>query len=135
MSWFNPIMDYIAPNFFRRSPFRSSQFIAGTIMMLLCTAIGCTVLVLHWSELYPFPAPFVCLALVVIPVLWIRALQEHSRVRRIFNTGTSVVPPGSPADQAMRAAASMIYYGLLYAFLADGFLSLALLAVLHRCSY
>ena len=120
------------PEFFARSPFRSSYFLWNTAFLVLDFCAGTLVFVRYWERLPDATRMNVVIVMVGMLILWARALVDHRKVHSLYARGEiRDVAPGSPLDVALRAAASMTHFGMMYSFLAVGFLVLGFPWVLH----
>jgi hypothetical protein len=118
------------PLFFRRSAFRSPYFIANTITLGLALLGSVSVLARTWSLVPSFTRVWLMIAPLGMVLLWMRAIIDHRKIRRLFESGE--IRELTPAlDRALRAAASMTHSGLMYTFFIGGTLivNLAIVAV------
>ena len=116
------------PVLFERPLHRSLEFRANTLMMLLCLAVETIILVRYWA---PFPALIKFLLVLVGCFLfgcWIRAVADHTNLRRIRSRGIRE----DAVVAATRLAAGSIIMGTSNVFTAVLLLLVTMLLALHH---
>jgi hypothetical protein len=90
------------------------------------------IVVVRWSTRLPMlTVGWLAYAAISMLVLWARAWKDHARIRELFRSGQiDKVEPGSPMDRVLRAAAWLGVWGLFFAFLGIGAVTVALGGVL-----
>lgn len=109
------------PSFFSKSPFRSFFFVGDTLLLILTLAILGFVVVGHWPRLPAISVYWLCLVGFSMIAIWVLALRCYLRMHEVYRGGTeNSIRDGSLLGVIMSSAASMIQWGLFFAFLMTG---------------
>jgi len=114
---------------FAKPPFRSKQFLAATVVVLLSEVLDMLVLVRLSGRLSFVATAFVCFVFIITLGNWLRVTIVHRRLHELYlSTRAEGLSSGAPLNVALRAASTLSYWGTLAAAVTG---SVALMALIQ----
>jgi hypothetical protein len=94
------------PELFSGSPYRSLNFVLATILLCIDLGVGASIGLAFWSLMPNIIGNFYVLVLVGLPIVWIRMLRDHRKMRAWYATA----PPAEINSYPVRMASHLMTF-------------------------
>jgi hypothetical protein len=116
------------PAFFSASPYRSKSFVLVTVLLSIDLGVAASVGIAFWPLMSNTMKILYLLFIVGLPIVWIRMLRDHRKMRSWYATA----PPDQTNGYAVCMASHLMTFTPYYLYLLVFFLLLCLAGVLRH---